>query len=104
MVELRREEHLLMSRTLRHMSERSRVWNPDTRRLDTVKATREVVVPSRPRTDPLTGEVRIRKRRVRKVRRPVRRLKFHRGFVFVNDAPKLAADLARLVEGMVPYG
>jgi hypothetical protein len=100
MLELRREEHLLMSRTLRRMSERSRVWNPETRRLDTVKATREVAVRRR-RTDPLTGEVRVRKR---KVRRPVRRLKYHRGFVCVNDAPKLAADLARLVERMVPYG
>jgi hypothetical protein len=96
MVELSRDEHLLMSRTLRRLSERSAVWNPETRRVETVKATRDVAVRRR-RTDPLTGEVRVRKR---KVRRPVRRLKYHRGFVCVNDAPKLAAELARLVEGM----
>jgi hypothetical protein len=94
MVELSREEHLLISRTLRHLSERARVWNPDTRRLDMVKATRDVVV-FRRRTDPLTGEVSVRKR---KVRRPVRRLKHHRGFVCVNDAPGLAAELSRLVK------
>jgi hypothetical protein len=92
MVELRKAEHLLMSRTLRHLSARSRVWNGETRRLETVKATREVVVWRR-RVDKLTGEVKVRKR---KVRRPVRRLKYHRGFVCVNDGPKLAADLARL--------
>jgi hypothetical protein len=94
MVELGREEHLLMSRALRHLSERSAVWNPDTRRVETVKATRDVVV-FRRRTDPLTGEVWVRKR---KVRRPVRRLKYHRGFVCVNDAPRLAVELARLVK------
>jgi hypothetical protein len=93
MVELHKREHLLISRTLRHLSERSHVWNPVTRRVDVVKATREVTVWRR-RTDRLTGEVKARRR---KVRRPVRRLKYHRGFVCTNDAPKLAADLARLI-------
>jgi len=92
-VPLRKREHLLISRTLRHLSERSHVWNPDTRRVDVVCATREITV-KRHRTDPLTGEVRVRKR---KVRRRVRRLKYHRGFVCLNDAPGMAAVLARLV-------
>lgn len=104
MVELQKREHLLISRTLRHLSERSHVWNPDTRQLEVVPAVREVTV-TRYRRDPVTGEFRrnqatgglLAKRR-RKVRRRVRRLKYHRGFVCVNDGPKLAADLARLVK------
>lgn len=92
MVELDRQEHLLASRTLRRMSERSHVWSPD-RFARVVPAVREVTVYRR-RVNPLTGEVVVRRR---KVRRPVRRLKSHRGFVCVNDAPKLAAELARLV-------
>jgi hypothetical protein len=92
MVELGKREHLLISRTLRHMTERSHVWNPATRRVETVRATRQVAV-TRRRVDKLTGVVSMRRRTVT---RPVRRLKYHRGFVCVNDAPMLAVDLARL--------
>jgi hypothetical protein len=93
MVELDKQEHLFISRTLRHMSERSHVWNPDRRRVEVVPAVREVMV-TRRRINPLTGEVMVRRR---KVHRRVRRLKYHRGFVCVNDAPALAVELARLV-------
>jgi hypothetical protein len=92
-VGLGQAEHLQVSRALRHMSERARVWNPELRRVEIVPAVREVTVYRR-RVDPRTGEVSVRRR---KVRRRVRRLKSHRGFVCVNDAPKLAAELARLV-------
>lgn len=100
MVELGKQEHLLLSRTLRHMSERSHVWNSEQRRTEVVPATREVTV-TRHRVNPLTGEVSVRRR---KVRRRVKRLKYHRGFVCVNDGPALAAVLARLIEGKGRYG
>jgi hypothetical protein len=107
MVELHKREHLLISRTLRHMSERSHVWNPQTRRLEVVPATREVTV-TRHRRDAagafrrnqVTGG--LLKPRKRKVRRRVRRLKYHRGFVCVNDGPELAVDLARLTRPSDP--
>ena len=93
-VELRKREHLAVSRALRHLSERGRVWNPELRRAETRKAMRELVV-TRRRVDRETGEVSVRKR---KVRRRARRLKNHRGFVCVNDGPGLAVTLARLIE------
>jgi hypothetical protein len=94
-VELRKSEHLLVSRTLRHLSERSYRWNREVGRLEVVRATREVTV-TRRRVDQQTGAVTSARRR--KVRRPVRRLKYHRGFVCVNDAPALAVSLARLLQ------
>jgi hypothetical protein len=92
-----RDELLAVSRTLRKLSERSYRWNPGTRRVEVVRAVREVTVWRRQsRVDPSTGELVVRRRR-RKVHRPVRRLKYHRGFVCLNDAPAMAAELMRAI-------
>jgi hypothetical protein len=91
-----RDELLAVSRALRKLSERSHRWNPETRQVEVIKAVRQVTVWRRQsKVDPLTGEVTVKRRR-RKVRRPVRRLKYHRGFVCMNDAPAMAAELVRL--------
>jgi len=92
-VPLRKREHLAVSRTLRKLSERSHVYDSVNHRVTVVKAMREVTVKRR-HVDPVTGSITVQ---LRKVRRPVHRLKGHRGFVCVNDAPQLAAALARLV-------
>jgi hypothetical protein len=67
-----RDELLAASRTLRKLSERSHRWNPETRRVEVVKAVREITVWRRQsRVDPSTGELVVKRRR-RKVHRPGR--------------------------------
>jgi hypothetical protein len=78
------KDYQLAKRTMRRWSARARVWDPEARRYRYVKAMR---VKSKP-TDARPG---------RKVRRPVNRLAGASGSLCLNDAPAVAADLARLI-------
>lgn len=101
-VELDWEEFLLISRTLRRLSGRQRIWDPDLHgrgnggyRWVKAMTTRTV---DRLRVDTSGGEHHgvVRQGRRRRVRVPVRRFAGTSGFLCVNDAPKLARTLSRL--------
>ncbi len=89
-----------MSRTLRRLAARTRIWDQTLNRgrggYRWVKAMRTVEVPRRPFLDQDTGEV--GHRQFRKVRRPVKRFVRTSGFLCVNDGPALASTLSRLRE------
>lgn len=95
-VELGWDEYLLISRTLRRLSRRTRVWDHTTQKHVWRKAMRYQHVPRGLRIDFETGEVSHRQKR--RVLRPVRRLRGSSGFVTVNDGANTAAMLARLRE------
>ncbi|MBK3540901.1 hypothetical protein JHN61_32840 [Streptomyces sp. MBT67] len=99
-VEIEWPEYQLMSRTLRKLAARTRIWdqtlNDGKGGHRWVKATRAVEVPRRPFLDPEIGEV--GHRQFRKVRRPVKRFIRTSGFLCVNDGPALASTLSRLRE------
>ena len=93
-VELDWDEYLLISRTLRRLSQRTRVWDHTEKAYVWRKSMRYARVPRRPIEDPVTGEV--RHRQMRRVLQPVRRLRGSSGFVTLNDGPATASALARL--------
>ncbi len=99
-VEIDWAEYQLMSRTLRRLAARTRIWDQTLNRgrggYRWVKAMRTVEVPRRPFLDQDTGEV--GHRQFRKVRRPVKRFVRTSGFLCVNDGPALASTLSRLRE------
>jgi hypothetical protein len=92
-------EYQLLSRTLRKLSSRTRIWdstlNGGKGGHRWVKAMRSIQVPRRHSLDPETGEVEYH---MRKVTRPVRRFVRTSGFLCVNNGPKLAETLSRLRE------
>lgn len=97
-VEIAWDEYQLLSRTLRKMSARTKIWdqslNDGRGGHRWVKAVRKVSVPRGVQVDPETGEVTYRQ--IRSVRRPVQRFVRTSGFLCVNDGPKLAKTLSRL--------
>jgi hypothetical protein len=96
-VEIDWDEYLLIGRTLRRMSKRIRIWNPETNSYEWRKAMRYRQVPrGAPVVDEETGEV--THRRYRKVLRPIKRMQGSSGFVTVNDGAATASQLARLRE------
>lgn len=84
-VELDPADYHLAKRIARHHAARHRVAGQWVKPVAQVEAWRR-------RIDPDTGEVRYRKR---KVRRPVKRLRGGGGFLMVNNGPQIAAELAR---------
>lgn len=92
--ELTEDDRMLAARILRRHAERVRIWDEAGQRFRYVRA----MSPGKGRwrdADPVTGEVIWRKRR-RRTR--VRRFTSCAGFLVVNDAPRLAHDLARALE------
>jgi hypothetical protein len=91
--ELTDSDRQLAARILRRHAERVRIWDEAGQRYRYTRAMR----PGKERwrdVDPVSGEVVIRTRR-RRAR--VRRFTSGAGFLVVNDAPRLAHDLARAI-------
>lgn len=95
-VEIDWDEYLLIGRTLRRLSKRIRIWNPETNTYEWRKAMRFRSVPRGRKLDPKTGES--VPRQYRKVLRPIKRMQGSSGFVTVNDGAAIASQLARLRE------
>jgi hypothetical protein len=97
-VEIDWDEYQLLSRTLRRMSARTKIWdqtlNGGRGGHRWVKAVRQVKVPRGPRVDAETGELTYRQ--MRTVRRPIQRFVRTSGFLCVNDGPGLAKTLSKL--------
>nr|BBA94281.1 putative replication protein [Rhodococcus erythropolis] len=91
------DEYLLLSRTLRRLSARTKIWDPALRggsgghRWTKAMMRRTV---TRHRLDLVTGEILGTK--TRKVRAPVKRFVRTSGYLCVNDGPALARTLSRL--------
>lgn len=92
--ELTPDDRLLAARILRRHAERVRVWDEAAQQFKYVRAMSSGKERWRD-VDPVTGEVIWRKRR-RRTR--VRRFTSCSGFLVVNDAPRLAHDLARALQ------
>lgn len=84
------KDYQLAKRTMRRWAARTRVWDDQARRYRYVKAMRTVAKPGESRPG-------------RKVRRPVNRLAGASGSLCLNDAPSMAADLARLIALTTDY-
>lgn len=101
-VEIDWDEYLLIGRTLRRLSKRIRIWNPETQSYEWRKAMRYRTVPRGSVLDEETGE--IRPRQYRKVLRPIKRMQGSSGFVTVNDGAATASALSRLKETCLDGG
>ncbi len=101
-VEIDWDEYLLIGRTLRRLSKRIRIWNPETNSYEWRKAMRYRSVPRGRRIDYETGEV--THRQYRKVLRPIKRMQGSSGFVTVNDGAATASALSRLKETCLDGG
>jgi hypothetical protein len=78
------QDYQLAKRTMRRWASRARVWDPEARCYRYVKAMQVKAKPTEARPG-------------RKVRRPVNRLSGASGSLCLNDAPAMAAELARLI-------